>query len=333
MLLVLIGSDLAMMERLDDYRRPFHQRSTIMVLPALNPAEVGGLLGLSAADALEAYLITGGLPLICQDWRPGMSLREFLGAAVRDPTSALLVSGERSLAAEFPAELQARVVLAAIGNGERTWKGIHAELAESTGHPMADSSLTAALKRLEAKRVIAADTPLSAKAGDRDKRYRIADPYLRFYLAFLSRGHPLVERGRGDLVLAAIERSWGTWRGKAIEPVIREALLRIAPNLGYPEVGAVGGWWNRQNNPEVDIVGMGAQGGGKNVSFIGSIKWHESHGMTRREYGDLVRDAPYVSGVTDATAMLAVTRTGTLDEDLPLTCLGPADLLTAWAAS
>jgi hypothetical protein len=140
------------------------------------------------------------------------------------------------------------------------------------------------------------------------------------------------ERGRGDLVVAAIERSWSTWRGKAIEPVIREALLRIAPNLGYPEVGAVGGWWNRQNNPEIDIVGMSAEGG-KNVSFIGSIKWHETHGFTRREHARLVRDAPYVSGVSDATAMLAVTRTGTLDEDLPVTCLGPADLLAAWAGT
>jgi hypothetical protein len=156
---------------------------------------------------------------------------------------------------------------------------------------------------------------------------------LRFYLAFLSRGLPQVERGRGDLVVAVIERSWSTWRGKAIEPVIREALLRIAPDLGYLEVSAVGGWWNRQNNPEIDIVGMSTEGSGKNVSFIGSIKWHEARGLTRREYGDLVRDTPFVSGVTDATALLAVTRTGTLDEELPVTCLGPEDLLAAWTGA
>jgi AAA+ ATPase superfamily predicted ATPase len=35
LLLVLIGSDLAMMERLDDYECPFHQRATVMVLPPL----------------------------------------------------------------------------------------------------------------------------------------------------------------------------------------------------------------------------------------------------------------------------------------------------------
>ena len=49
-LLILIGSDLAMMEQLDDYRRPFHQRATVMVLPALNPVEVGDMLGCAPAD-------------------------------------------------------------------------------------------------------------------------------------------------------------------------------------------------------------------------------------------------------------------------------------------
>jgi AAA+ ATPase superfamily predicted ATPase len=328
-LLVLIGSDLAMMEKLDDYKRPFHQRAAVMVLPPLNPAEVGDLLGLEPADALDAYLVTGGLPLICQEWQRGLTLQDFLRSALRDPTSALLVSGERSLAAEFPAEVQAQAVLSAIGNGERTWKGIQDELTDDDGRRIADSSLGNALRRLEAKRVIAVDVPLSAKSGERDKRYRVADPYLRFYLAFLRGGLPLVERGRGDIVFLSVERSWGTWRGKAVEPVIREALLRISPELGYPEVAAVGGWWNRQHNPEIDIV---AKSNAKTaaISYAGSIKWHETCGFGRREYADLVRDIRYVPGASDQTPLLAVTRMGTADDAVPIRCLGPGDILGAW---
>src|SRR5262249_60293717 len=112
-----------------------------------------------------------------------------------------------------------------------------------------------ALRLLEAKRVVAVDTPLSAKPAEKERRYRIADPYLRFYLAYLAAGLPLVERGRADLLLRRVQRSWSAWRGRAVEPVIREALLRIAPDLGWPEVEAVGGWGNRQNNPEIDLVG------------------------------------------------------------------------------
>lgn len=328
-LLILIGSDLAMMEKLDDYKRPFHQRATVMVLPPLNPAEVGDLLGCGPADALDAYLVTGGLPLICQEWQRGQSLLEFLQGALGDPTSALLVSGERSLAAEFPAEVQARDVLTAIGNGERTWKGIQGELTGDDSRPIADSSLTNALRRLEAKRVAAVDVPLSARSGERDKRYRVADPYLRFYLAFLKRGLPLVERGRGDLVLLAIERSWSTWRGRAVEPVIHDALLRIAPDLGFPAVAAVGAWWNRQHNPEIDIVGKNDERRA-GIAFAGSIKWHQTQPFGLREYNALVRDAHFVPGVSDQTALVAVTRTGEATDGVPIRCLGPADLLTAW---
>jgi hypothetical protein len=329
MLLILIGSDLAMMEKLDDYKRPFHQRASVMVLPPLNPAEVSDLIGCGPADAVDAYLVTGGLPLICQEWQRGQQLGEFLAMALRDPTSALLVSGERSLVAEFPAEVQARKVLSAIGNGERTWKGIQGDLTDDEDRPIADSSLTNALRRLEAKRVIAVDTPVSAKSGERDKRYRVADPYLRFYLAFLDKRLPLVERGRGDLVQLAIDRSWGTWRGRAVEPVIHEALLRIAPDLGFPEVDEVGGWWNRQHNPQIDIVGKnGERRAG--IAFAGSIKWHESRGFGLRAYADLVRDVRYVAGVDDQTILLAVTRTGSAPAEVPVRCLGPDELLAAW---
>lgn len=328
-LLILVGSDLSMMEKLDDYRRPFHQRASVMVLPPLNPLEVGALTGTGPADALDAYLITGGLPLVCQEWRRDENMREFLGRALRDPTSALLVSGERSLAAEFPAEIQAREVLSAIGNGERTWKGIQSELTDDDGKQIADSSLGNALRRLEAKRVVVTDTPLSARSGERDRRYRVADAYLRFYLAFLRSGLPLIERGRGDLVLLDIERSWGAWRGRAIEPVVREALLRIAPDLGYPDVAAVGGWWNRQHNPEIDLVGKSGRRNAA-IAFAGSVKWHETRGFGRREYANLVRDVPVVPGADDQTPLLAVTRTGTVDDGVPVRCLGPEDLLGAW---
>lgn len=105
-LLVLIGSDLSMMEALNSYGRPFHQRGREMVLGPLNPAEVGRMLGLEPAEAFDAALVTGGLPLICAEWPRGAGLWDFLGEALSDPVSALLVSAERSLAAEFPRRLR-----------------------------------------------------------------------------------------------------------------------------------------------------------------------------------------------------------------------------------
>src|SRR5690606_19800396 len=115
-LLICIGSDLAMMEALNEYGRPFHQRGTEMVVPPLNPADVAEILALPAAEAFDAYLVSGGLPLILDEWPHGAAVMDYLAEAVADPMSALLVSGERALAAEFPADSQARVVLGAIGS-------------------------------------------------------------------------------------------------------------------------------------------------------------------------------------------------------------------------
>ncbi|MEV8441867.1 hypothetical protein AB0425_31175 [Actinosynnema sp. NPDC051121] len=70
MLLVLLSSDLHMMERLTAYDRPFYGRADNLVLGPLNPAETGHAIGLAAADAIDAHLVTGGLPGIIRTWPP-----------------------------------------------------------------------------------------------------------------------------------------------------------------------------------------------------------------------------------------------------------------------
>jgi len=194
---------------------------------------------------------------------------------------------------------------------------------------LAPSSLTNALRLLETKRVIAADTPLSTRPADKDRRYRVADPYLRFYLAFLRAGLPLVERGRADLLVRRIQRSWPAWRGRAVEPVIRDALLRVAPELGWPELEAVGGWWNRQNNPEIDLVGADRAGTASRILFVGSIKWYGQAPFDRHDYSALARDAPDVPGFDHDTQLLAVSRELPA-EGAPGRLVTPDELITAW---
>lgn len=76
------------MEALNQYGRPFHQRADEMLVPALAPSETALMLGLSAPDALDAYLVTGGLPLIADEWPTGMPMWEYLSSALSSSTSA-----------------------------------------------------------------------------------------------------------------------------------------------------------------------------------------------------------------------------------------------------
>ncbi|WP_217697484.1 DUF234 domain-containing protein [Nocardia donostiensis] len=228
-----------------------------------------------------------------------MSRTDFLREATSNPLSPLLVAGELSLLGEFPEASRSRAVLEAIGSGERTFS------------------------------TIAADLPLSTKPDSKNKRYRIADPYLRFWLAFLQRGIPLTERGRGDLALAHIERSWTTWCGRAVEPLIRESLLRLLPDDRWPDTEAIGGWWNRQNKPEIDIIGADRTPVAGAVHFLGSVKWLEDRLFDRHDYDALAREVLAVPGVDTHTPLVAVARAG-VEQGLPLTAQwGPEDLVGA----
>lgn len=321
-LLVLIGSDIAMMEQLNTYGRPFYQRGTEMVVPPLNPAEVGAMLDLPPADAFDAYLVSGGLPLILEEWPHGAGLWDYLASALRKPTSALLISGERTLAAEFPTEAQARTVLGAIGHGERTF----ALIGRAAGD-LNPGSVKRSLELLTTRRMVAADLPLSTKPS-RETRYRVDDPYLRFWLSFIGPGIPTVERGRGDRVLDSIRTSWTSWRGRAIEPIIREALWRLADDRLPEGTNAVGGYWTRTNDPEIDLIGADRSPIAKKITFAGSVKWLENKPFDHRDLSRLIIHRSQLPGADDDTTLLAVTRSGCTAEGI-LT-FTPEDLLEAW---
>lgn len=320
-LLICIGSDLAMMEALNEYGRPFHQRATEMVVPPLSPGDVAEMLELPAAEAFDAYLISGGLPLVLDEWPAGARVSDYLADAVPDPTSALLVSGERAVAAEFPTETQARLVLGAIGAGERTFSLI----ARAAGG-MPQASLSRALDLLTTKRVVSAVTPLSTRPS-RETRYAVLDPHLRFWLAFLGPYLSEIERGRGDLTLSRIQTSWTAWRGRAIEPVVRESLWRLPDQLP-PDTAAIGGYWTRTGDPEIDLVGADREPVAKKITVLGSIKWQENRPFDVHDLARLAQHRDRMPGAEDRTPLLAVSRTGSTVDGLPV--LAPADLLAAY---
>lgn len=321
-LLVLVGSDLAMMEKLNTYGCPFYQRGTEMIVPPLSPADVATMCDLPAADAFDAYLISGGLPLILKEWPRGAGMWEYLDIALRQPTSALLVSGERTLAAEFPTEAQARTVLGTIGHGERSFT-----LIGRAAGDLNPGSLTRYLELLTSRRTVAADLPLSTRPS-RETRYRIEDPYLRFWLSFIGPGIPAVERGRGDRVLDAIRSNWTTWRGRAIEPVVREALRRLIDKHLPAGTQAIGGYWTRTNNPEIDIVGADRSPVAKEITAVGSIKWLENKPFDQHDLARLHTHRSQLPGADATTPLLAVTRNGSTACDIPT--LTSDHLIDAW---
>lgn len=331
-LLLLLGSDLHMMERLTAYDRPFFGRADNLLLGPLNPAEVGGALGLPAADAIDAYLMSGGLPGILRAWPDGVPALEFAERECADPASPLFGVPEGALLAEFPAPDVTRRVIEAVGGGNRTHANIAAEAGSRTG-AVPSGTLTPVLRRLvEDKHLLAIDEPLSIRAT-KPALYRIADTSLRFYLAIGRPAHELSRRGRPAAASTLISRRWASWRGRAVEPTIREALSLAAADLPWPEAAVVGGWWNRAFDPEIDLIGADRTPVARKLWYAGSVKWLD-HPFGSRDLATLQRGAPQVPGFDPGeTALIGVSCAGFTDSvaaNLALRWL-PEDIISAFA--
>jgi AAA+ ATPase superfamily predicted ATPase len=331
-LLLLLGSDLHMMERLTAYDRPFFGRADNLLLGPLNPAEVGDALSLQAADAIDAYLLSGGLPGILRAWPDGVPALEFAERECADPASPLFGVPEAALLAEFPAPDVTRRVIEAVGGGDRTHANIAAEAGSRAG-AIPSGTLTPVLHRLvEDKHVLAIDEPLSVRAT-KPALYRVADTSLRFYLAIGRAAHELSRRGRATAAETLINRRWASWRGRAVEPVIREALSLAAADLPWPEATAVGGWWNRAFDPEIDLIGADRAPVARKLWYAGSVKWLD-HPFGARELAELQRAAPQVPGFDPGeTTLISVSRMGFTDSaatGLAL-CWLPEDIISAFA--
>ncbi len=325
-LILLIGSDEAMMRALTEQGRPLYDRLREVVVRPLSPAAVGELLQLEPADALDAQLVIGGFPVLALEWGAGRTREEYLREALADPTSFLIVSAERSLSAEFPAPAP-RAVLAAIGAGAR---------AHSTILARTDLSATAVndtLATLQARDVVRRLTPYSTRNARKTVRWEVADPYLRFWLRFIDGNIDLVERGRGLLLVEECKRRWPSYRGSAIEQPIREALERLLPDeerLGPAR--HVGAYWNRTGTVEIDLVGGDTTPVARRIGFVGSIKWRQSRPFSRADALELAKHREEVPGADAETPLLGVSSRG-FDEDAPLDVrLAPEDLIAAYDA-
>jgi hypothetical protein len=325
-LLVCVGSDMRMMRALTEYPAELYGRPTReLLLQPFSPRELAALSGLDAIHAFDRHLIVGGLPMLARSWAASATRQQFLARAFEDPASPLVVDGLRIVEAEFPGALQVRDVLEAIGHGERAFTAI----GRRSG-VLNEAGLSAALKTLLAKGVVESALPYAAPPGQKNRRYVVADPYLRFWLRFVGPHLDELDRARGDLVLELIERDWASFRGRAIEPIVRSSIERLLPDERFGAARRVGGYWTRTNVPEVDLVGADAPDP-QAVAFVGSIKWREHGRFTRRDAEALIEQRGHVPGAAGAR-LVGVSRRGFAAGCGLDVALSPVDLLAAWPA-
>ncbi|MBO3741109.1 hypothetical protein [Actinoplanes flavus] len=138
---------------------------------------------------------------------------------------------------------------------------------------------------------------------------------------------PEIERLRGDITLERVRTGWASWRGRAVEPLLRESLARLLPAGLLPSVPVVGAYGTRSNSVGIDVVGADREPLAREPHFLGSVKWLERSAF---DEDDLLALQRHRAAVTDEPVpLLAISRGGVTAAGLHA-AFGPEELLTAW---
>ena len=266
--LLLCGSAVRAMWQVQEARAPLYGRADLSLLVhPFEPAEVGGILrDLTPAERARVYAVTGGVPLYLSWWDQAADVAANLRRLVTEPDGRLLLEGQLVLATEAgDGDLPGRV-LRAVATGRTRSNEVADEVR-------ADPTRT--LERLVELRLLERRTPVTDDERQTRRRvYRVADPFLAFWLGVVDRYRSQVERGLGDGVLPAVVAGLDDHSGAVWEEAVRTHVRRLAARreLVDDDVVAVGEWWRDRPEPvQLDVVAL--TGRERRVAAVGEAKW------------------------------------------------------------
>lgn len=109
---------------------------------------------------------------------------------------------------------------------------------------------------------------------------------------------------------------------------MREGLLRLCRDLGdpYRTIEAIGGWWDRRGETEVDLVGTNSY---RVPIAIGSVKWRHRRAFDSDDLADLTAARAVVPDA-GAAKLVAICPSGVRSGISVDVALGASELLAAW---
>lgn len=310
--LVLSGSYVSAMKRLEEADQPLYGRRTAKLLFDPFTYREAGLFtsGYTPRDRLIAYGTFGQLPGNLALLNDDDAIERNVARSLLDSSGRLADDAQLLLDAFLGDAAVYYGILEAVANGEHTWKGITSRVGRSGG------SVSRPLQWLEEMGLIDRIVPITEKnpAKSRRSQYRVADPYVRFWHQIIS---PLASGGM--LGMVEPDRLWREWvlprlddyMGMVFETACRDFTLRTDELPIEPL--RVGEWWDASSTQQVDIVTRGAG----DELLVAECKW----GQVARQ--DLVKLRERAASVTQEldrvptkTHLAVFSGSGSFDKDV-----------------
>lgn len=253
MLLVMSGSIISAMEEIfGDYSQPMYGRTDCRIdVRPFTPSVIQSILRdenplASAVDMLTVYAVTGGVAAYLERLaaRQALSAEGILDYLYSIDGEWLRSEGNVSLANEFQRKTAVyKDILYAIAQGATKWNQIQDRVNEN---------INSYLRRLCTFGLIEQYYPILETESARRARYRIVDPYMRFWLEFIApvRMSDLAAYQNWALLKEITRRGLPQFLGRTLELWYRASFLESGQWTG------VGAWWDDKGQNEIDLVAV-----------------------------------------------------------------------------
>jgi len=278
--LIVCGSSIGMMEELFLSRRAplFGRRTGQLRVRPLAPEWVGAMVPRPPAEVVELAAMFGGIPGYLRRLSPDDSPLEALRRHVLSPGEPLYEEAAFLVREELREPRVYQGVLAAIAGGARKFGEISSKVGLDKANLSKYLSSLAELGFVEREVPVTEPRPGKSRKG----RYRISDPFVATWYAWVHPHRDRLERGYIDEVVRLhVRPGLGRWLGEKVEPVLAQ-LLAEKLELDW-EVAHLGRHWSPEG--ELDVVLID---GTRRRAFVAEVKWRR--GTANRALMDGLKD-------------------------------------------
>ena len=295
-LLILSGSQIGMMEdELLAQRSPLYGRATgLLHLRQWSFKDVRACFPrYDIESCIALYSVLGGVPYYLEQIDPTQTVVENIIQRVMQ--SPLLVQDEPRLLLHdhFQHPGLYAAIIGQVANAVHSPK----EISELLG--LEAATVSGYLNTLTKIGLIERETPATERhpARSRRSRYRVSDPYLRFYHRFLAPHLPLLLRGSYAAVWNTIEQHWRAFVGTyTFEELCREWIYVAAELERLPFLPqTVGSHWSKTE--QIDIVAINWDAASV---LYGECKWKRESTLSLSEVEKLVERSAQIELTTQS---------------------------------
>jgi uncharacterized protein len=264
--LVLCGSSISFMSSLLAERNPLHGRQTLdLTLAPLSYREAAARFPDWPLDErLTAYGIFGGMPYYLALCDPALSLRQNVEGVILDRGAPLHDEPTHLLQSELTSVARYASVLRAVADGCTGWSDIVGRLPDFKE----GTQLSPYMARLEALGLVEATRSLDSDERARNRRYRLADPFLGFWYHFVLPHRSALEAGHLSWVYdQGIAPHLDRFLGPVFEAVCRDFMRRSSVEVFGVPAREVGSIW--AGHSDLDVAATLLDG----RVVLGECKW------------------------------------------------------------